>query len=74
VCSQLCNSVSLLVPQSELRGESWESRAALGLRAWVHYVPVTADNAHICENIEGTVMSCIDLLITDKNIKLASCR
>jgi hypothetical protein len=55
VVVQLCNSVSLLVAPNELHGESWEVRANLGLRPWVHYIPITSNNSKICENIEDTV-------------------
>jgi hypothetical protein len=45
----------MLVPPDAIDGESWETRSALGLRPWVHYLPVTTSRYTICQKLRSMV-------------------
>lgn len=49
----MCNSVSILVPPEDIGGDTWETRSELGLRPWVHYLPLTNDPNTVCDQLSN---------------------
>ena len=52
---QLCNSVTVLLLESDIGGESWETRYALGLQDGVHYLAISS-NSSMCSDLRDKVI------------------
>lgn len=52
----LCNSVSLLLHQEALHGESWETRGELQLREGKHFLGLTTNESALCDDVKRKVL------------------